>query len=415
MSQPPLNIQSFRTRRVAGDNAIDVNLPSMNGSRSIISNESIYFPLSDQIIDTPTAQYINVKGSTSMRIDVNHKEQPEDLIMEIYNNTGDDVTTEYLYYTKYIKKNTHFSEQIPIKNDFMRIRYANLSSSNLFVNQVFNLSQYVAFNPNKQINKSIQNDEIVNINRVVNDFQSDIALDRNIDVTNRNKYGHVSNLVATNTQLFWNNTNDIYQTPTATTLTFASSNASDYNLDLILTGINQSGNEIIESISTNALDGTTPVTTTQEFWRLNEARCEFAQTDNKYDFTTNMGDINFYETGDATKIFNIIPNNSGKSSTVYYAVPLYHEIVIKSLQISGYSGNCEVRFKLFVCKSIIGGLNQLEYQIDVDDVNWFDKKVDNLNIKLTAGQEVFVCIETPDTATQENHFSCFLNIEEYFV
>ena len=74
-----------------------------------------------------------------------------------------------------------------------------------------------------------------------------------------------------------------------------------------------------------------------------------------------------------------------------------------------------MRFKLFVCKSIIGGLNQLEYQIDVDDVNWFDKKVDNLNIKLTAGQEVFMRIETPAEATQENHFSAYLNIEEYFV
>ena len=412
MSQPPLNIQSFRTRRIAGDNAIDVDLPEMQGRKSLLSGESIYFPV---LTNSNVAQYINVKGSTAMRIDLNHKDQPEDIIMEIYNNTGNDFTTEYLYYTKYIKKNTHFSEQIPIKNDFMRIRYANISSSNLIINQVFNLSQYVAFNPNRQINKSIQNDEIVSINRVVNSFESDIALNRNIDITNQNRFGHVSNLAASNTQLFWNNTNDIYQTPTATTLTFASSNASDYNLDLILTGINQSGNEIIESISTNALDGTTPVTTTQEFWRLNEARCEFAQTDAKYNFNTNAGNINFYETGDATKIFNIIPNNSGKSSTVYYCVPLYHEIVIKSIQISGYSGNCEVRFKLFVCKSIIGGLNQLEYQIDVDDVNWFDKKVDNLNIKLTAGQEVFMRIETPAEATQENHFSAYLNIEEYFV
>ena len=155
MSQPPLNIQSFRTRRIAGDNAIDVDLPEMQGRKSLLSGESIYFPV---LTNSNVAQYINVKGSTAMRIDLNHKDQPEDIIMEIYNNTGNDFTTEYLYYTKYIKKNTHFSEQIPIKNDFMRIRYANLSSSNLFINQVFNLSQYVPFNPNRQINKSIQNE-----------------------------------------------------------------------------------------------------------------------------------------------------------------------------------------------------------------------------------------------------------------
>lgn len=127
--------------------------------------------------------------------------------------------------------------------------------------------------------------------------------------------------IGTSYETVWNNGGGIYEFPaSATQLSLESTSASD-TMPVVISGLDGNRNEISETIT---LTGTTAVTTTQSFYRINDARITTGN---------NVGDIDIY--ADETT-YAFIEATYGVHMAAFYSTPAGKSLYI--LQVDFTSG-----------------------------------------------------------------------------
>ena len=164
------------------------------------------------------------------------------------------------------------------------------------------------------------------------------------------------------------------------------------------------------------MDGTTPRTTVNSFLRVNKVVMSFSQVDTKYKFTQNAGNIYFHKEGDLTKMYEFMPYGTGITSSIKYSVPKNYQSVIKDIQISGYTNANHIQLLFYVNRFNTGGVNTLEYQVDLNDLTYFNKNILEYNLFLDEYSEFFCLVKTPSSILpSDNKINCFVRIEEYLI
>lgn len=125
--------------------------------------------------------------------------------------------------------------------------------------------------------------------------------------------------VRTDYETIWNNGGGIYTFPaSALTMSVVSDSASD-EMGVLITGLDTNWNQISETVT---LDGTTPVTTTKQFLRINDARITSGN---------NVGDITI-SNGGTTYAF--IEATYGVHQALVFSVPAGFSLYVTQVAVT---------------------------------------------------------------------------------
>lgn len=150
------------------------------------------------------------------------------------------------------------------------------------------------------------------------DFLFDAVRGVHDNVTPINLFGF-NRLVGITYETIWNNGGGIYAYPaSAVTMSVVSTSASD-TMGVLITGLDTNRDIITETVT---LTGTTPVTTTKQFLRINDARITSGN---------NVGDISITNGGTT---YGFLEATYGVHHALVYSVPRKHIFLISQVDFT---------------------------------------------------------------------------------
>jgi len=155
-------------------------------------------------------------------------------------------------------------------------------------------------------------------NMATQDFGVDVARGVFENCTSVNLFGF-NRAVGTTYETIWNNGGGVYTFPSsAATLSVVSTSAAD-TMDVRITGLDANRDILVEDVT---LTGTTPVTTTGSFLRVNAAQILSSN---------NAGDISMTHGSD---VVGYIEDTYGTHQAAIYSVPRKHRLLIHQVDFT---------------------------------------------------------------------------------
>ena len=150
----------------------------------------------------------------------------------------------------------------------------------------------------------------------------EIAADRNAELVSQNIFGF-SRTVGTDFQTIWNDGGQYVHPSAAVQMSCVSTSAAD-TMAILISGLDENYESLNEIILVN---GTTPVTTTNSFYRINSATILSG---------SNVGDITVSEGG---TVYANIEATLGTTQACVYTVPANHSLYIFRISLTSGTVN----------------------------------------------------------------------------
>jgi len=150
----------------------------------------------------------------------------------------------------------------------------------------------------------------------------EIAADRNAELVSQNIFGF-SRSVGTDFQTIWNDGGQYVHPSAAVQMSCVSTSAAD-TMAILISGLDENYESLNEIILVN---GTTPVTTTNSFYRINSATILSG---------SNVGDITVSEGG---TVYANIEATLGTTQACVYTVPANHSLYIFRISLTSGTVN----------------------------------------------------------------------------
>ena len=387
-----LGSQTINTQNYYNENQVVIP-PELQITSNIATGETLTLP-------TTANTYTQVVNFSTLRLNVDNTESGNDFInLNIFQtdniNNGPFNTTK----TK-IPGNTIYHEIIPIKSNFVKIELDNPNATDTSnVNVYTALTKYSQFEVSNQLQNYVKPFDFANLIRHGNDINNDIVLGKYSGIQKINIQGQFESLIASNTQLFCNATNPYTIMNNVDTFNLSSSVAGDINLSIHIEGITTGGLIQEEDINLDSLDSTIPVTTVNQYIRINSMYVNDAPFNSAN--VKNLGNIKCLSTTSGY-FMEVIPAGYNESHTAKYCVPNDKVLVIKNFNLIGSLSNHNPTIIFNKYSDVFGGVNYIQKKIRFDDWQGIQTQ-DDLDYKILGNEEFYVTIKTI-AGTPQNDF-----------
>jgi len=391
-----------------------------------LSNKNFYVG-SNSTVNIPRSTtgnvYIDCGNFNTIRNEINNVSSGYNIsgnanIIQRYFFTPTDKSKEFEYISKHLSPYENLVDTIPIKSQKFRMELINNnlgSNASVYLNNT--LLYYSQYNTHSHHQETINNPVNLNV-RNNNNFYDDATLGN----VKNNNYKNICGFIdvgagTTNKQLFWNVDRQYFSPSIPYKMNLASTSALDANLRVKLEGLDVNGEEILEIINLDSVDGTTPVQTSNSFLRVNSATADVIQDVGTFDYALNSGQVSVYVSSLSSTTQEFIDIQRTQSNTIKYAVPKGKQILIKDINLDGVIGFYEPEVDILVNRNVIAGTGQNIFKKvftsrfqDNQDIShhWT-----NINIKVDELQEFYMEFNPMGTAAQDTFMTCSLNMVEY--
>lgn len=179
------------------------------------------------------------------------------------------------------------------------------------------------------------------ISHYIDDFSFNVARGLVVDTSIRNIFGTtgaVANIVTTEFRTPWENASNYTFPSSALTMSVVSSQAGDTGISLLIIGLDADYQQIQEVVTVN---GTTPVTTTNQYFRINDAVITSGNA---------TGDITISNTG---VTYAKILAGTGRNQAAIYTVPAGYCFFLKRIDAfcTDANGGKAARFRNLLTSS----------------------------------------------------------------
>jgi len=386
----PLSTLSNRIQpNVFNEENVVVNRNLNINNSNISAGDTLNLPFESDISSNVSVSCLEF---STLRLNIDNTKNPDvDLDAFVYFRNGKTDSPWFKGGTKKVKGGTIFSDNIPIRSKYIKLEVLNNSTSNASNVNVFSaLSKYHQYEAGNQLGNTYNQFEFVNLTKAGNNWRNDVVLGLYDGCEKVNIQGQLDSLIASNTQLLCNSTRTYNMINSPDTLSVFSTSGSDTSLRIHIIGLD-SNNEIVEEdITLDSLDGTIPVTTFNNFLRVNSAYLNTPPLNAAN--SVNIGDI-IIETTTLFDFMDIIPAGFNNTLSAKYAVPKNKRLVIKNFHLIGSLGNHnpEITFRKYT--DIAGGINYIIKKIRFDDWQGIQTQ-DDLDWIFEEGEEIYIEIET---------------------
>lgn len=376
--------------------------PELNlNTSNIIAGEVLTLPSSN-------IGFSLVEKFSCMRINIDNLESGNDYVnLNVYQTN--DISNDPTYTTRtQIKGQSNYMQIIPIDSKFLKIEVENPNTTDTANISVYSaLTKYTQFEASNQLQNTVKPFDTSTLIRLGNDLNNDIVMNNYEGIEKINIVADISTTTGAATRLF-TRPNPVYTIlNTSDTVSISSSATTDANKSIHIIGIDTNGDILEEDILLDATDGTTPITTLNQYKRINTVYMNDEPL-NPIN-TVNNGTISF-NTSTGGFYMASMPSGYNKNATAKYAVPRGKILVLKKFNIVASSGTKDLIIRFNKYSNISGGINTIEKIIRWTDAGGIQLGAD-LDLLLTEMQEFYITVSTSTVSTGVIFMS--LNIDAY--
>ena len=397
-------VQTLGSRTVNTQNFYNESQVVLPSELNITSNIAIGNTLE---LPNVSNEYIQCVNFSTLRLNIDNLENPNDLNLNVYQLDKIGQDKFYTVRTK-ISALDKYSDIIPIKSQFLKLELENIGTTDSANISVYGaLSKFSQFEVSNQLQNTVKPFDFANLTRSGNDFRNDVLLDKYTGIKKVNIQGQFEGLIASNSQLFCNATDTYTIFNSVDTFNISSTNSGDTLLSIHIEGITTGGEIQEEDITLDGTDATIPITTINEYIRINKMFVNDAPFNVAN--AVNLGDIYCVSTT-SSYFMEIIPANYNYSMTAKYCVPTGKKLVIKNFNLIGSLSNHNPTIIFNRYSNVFGGINYLIKKIRFNDWQGIQTQ-DDLDYVFNENEEFYITIETVSGTPQADYLT--IQLEGY--
>jgi len=351
--------------------------------KPVILNKLVEIPA----LTTFDSSFVSIYDAATIRIEIDNTDSAGQVYFTLAFSPTKAASTTYVAIDRTIFAGEYYSQYFPTKSDFFSYSIANNTEYDVSLNIYCSLSRFSQYETTSQLDNLVNRGDIATLTRQANDLQTDIALGlfENYEIQDVNGFTTLD--VSNNTSLVWESSQNYLDLSSAETMNiFSLQDTVDTRQSIInVYGVNQLGNEIIETIFLDVSNSTTPVQTTQTFLRVN--KMDFLKGEK-----TNDAQIHCVSST-TSKLQELIPIGANVSKTVKYAVDSQHRGVLKSIFISGYVDSHDTTLTIYKHKYYPTRRREILRRIPIYTGATY---VEEINRLINEHEEVYCLVETKD-------------------
>lgn len=331
--------------------------------------------------------FVSVNDSATVRIEIDNTQSIGAVYFLLLFSPSSSGSPSYISIDKEIFAGEYYSQYFPVKSDFFSYSIANNNDYDVSLNFYCSLSRFTQYETTSQLDNLVTRGDIATLTRQANDYHTDIALGKfkNYEVLDVNGFGSFD--VSNNVSLVWNSSETYLDLSNAETMTIYSlqDTANTRQSVINLYGIDALGNSLIETVFLDASDSTVPVTTTNEFLKVN--KLDFLNGEN-----TNDSQIVCYSSV-SNYLQELIPVGSSISKTAKYAISIKQKAVLKQIFVSGYVDSHDTTLTIYKNDYLTTRRREIVRRIPIFTGATYSETLSKL---INLGEEVFCLVETKD-------------------
>jgi hypothetical protein len=338
-------------------------------------------------LSTFDSSFVSVFDSATIRIEIDNKQSTGQVYFNLAFSPTQSATSSYIAIDRTIFAGEYYSQYFPTKSDFFSYSIANNNEYDVSLNLFCSLSRFTQYETTSQLDNLVNRGDIATLTRQANDLQTDIALGLFENYTIEDVNGFTTLDTSNNTSLVWESSQNYLDLSSAETMNvFSLQDTVDTRQSIInVYGVNQLGNEIIETIFLDVSNSTIPIQTTQTFLRVN--KLDFLKGEK-----TNDAQIHCVSSG-TSKLQELIPIGANVSKSTKFAVDSRHRGVLKSIFISGYVDSHDTTLTIYKQKYYPTRRREILRRIPIYTGATYSEE---LNRVINEYEEVYCLVETKD-------------------
>ncbi len=338
-------------------------------------------------LTTYDSSFVSVYDAATIRIEIDNKDSAGEVYFTLAFSPTKTASSTFIAIDRKILAGQYYSQYFPTKSDYFSYSIANNNVYDVSLNIYCSLSRFSQYETATQLDNVVVSQDIATLTRQANDLQTDIAIGLFDNYTIEDVNGFTTLDISNNTSLVWESSQNYLDLSSAQTMNvFSLQDTADTRQAIInVYGVNQLGNELIETIFLDASNSTTPVQTTQTFLRVN--KLDFSNGEK-----TNDAQIHCVSSS-TSKLQELIPIGANVSKTVKYAVDSKHRGVLRNIFVSGYVEGHDTTLIIYKQRYYPTRRREIVRKIPIYTGATYSEEISKL---IDKHEEVYCLVETKD-------------------